>query len=87
METAILGSRGQLTIPKNIRKKFNMFPNTPVVIEIKEDGIMIKPSTIIELRIFPEEMINSIISENEYKDDNERTELLKNWGIDDKDIS
>jgi len=87
METAILGSRGQLTIPKNIRKKFNMLPNSPVVIEIKEDGIMIKPSTIIELRIFPEEMINNIISENRYKDDNERTELLKNWGIDDKDIS
>jgi len=87
METAILGSRGQLTIPKNIRKKFNMLPNSPVVIEIKEDGIMIKPSTIIELRIFPDEMINKIVSESEYKNDNERDELLKDWGIDDKNLS
>lgn len=51
------------------------------IIEIKEDVIMIKTSPLIELRIFSKDAIDKIVSESEYKDDNERVELLKKWGV------
>ena len=81
METAILSARGQITIPKNIRKKLNLKSKSTVSLEVKDNAILIKPAIVIELRDFQDDMINDIINENQYKDENERKEILKKWNI------
>jgi AbrB family looped-hinge helix DNA binding protein len=43
METAMLTTKGQLVIPKNIRKKYEFIPGTRVVFEETEHGVIIRP--------------------------------------------
>lgn len=41
METVIVGERGQVTIPKKLRERLGIKPKSPVVIELKEEGLVI----------------------------------------------
>ena len=43
MATLILGERGQVTIPKKYREKLGIKPKSPVMLELKGDGILIRP--------------------------------------------
>jgi len=87
METLMMSERGQITIPKELRKRFEMKPNNPVIIEVKEDGLLIKPAMVVELRYFSDDFINELVEDSRYNDEDERKEILKKWGIDDKSIS
>ena len=37
-------TKGQVTIPRNLRKRFGLLPNTEVVFTAIEEGVLIKPS-------------------------------------------
>jgi len=85
METIIVGERGQVTIPKAIRKKYNLKPKQPVIIEDRNGEIVIKPVVVIPAteiekyaREFPDELIEQIIKENKLTPEQEQ-ELLKKW--------
>jgi AbrB family looped-hinge helix DNA binding protein len=39
-----LTSKGQVTIPQRLRKKFGLFPATEVSFEESGDGVLIKPA-------------------------------------------
>jgi AbrB family looped-hinge helix DNA binding protein len=41
-----LASKGQVTIPKTLRKKFGLFPATEVSFEEARDGVLIKPAAL-----------------------------------------
>jgi len=38
MSTVIVGERGQITIPKEMRKRLGIAPKTPVLVEIRDEG-------------------------------------------------
>ena len=40
-----LSTKGQLTIPKEFRKKLNLHKGDEVILILKEDGIYIRPKT------------------------------------------
>ncbi len=60
METVIVGERGQVTIPKKLRDRFGIKSKSPVVFELREDGIMIKPAVTVMLREFSDDFIKDI---------------------------
>jgi AbrB family looped-hinge helix DNA binding protein len=45
-----LTSKGQVTIPQALREKFGLFPETEVVFEEVENGVLIKPAAATRRR-------------------------------------
>jgi AbrB family looped-hinge helix DNA binding protein len=43
METSVLTSKGQVLIPKRLRKKYGIEPGMKVVFDEAEGGVMIRP--------------------------------------------
>ena len=50
METLIVGERGQITIPSNLRKKYNIKSKQPVILEERNGELVIKPAYAIPLK-------------------------------------
>lgn len=78
METAIVGERGQVTIPKKLRDRFGIKSKSPVVFELREDGIMIKPALTITVREFPEDFVREVVRADRLKP-GERKAILSKW--------
>lgn len=78
METVIVGERGQVTIPKKLRERFGIKSKSPVVFELREDGIMIKPALTVTVREFSGSFIKSVTKANELKE-GEREHILAKW--------
>ena len=60
MVTGVVGERGQITIPKDIRKRLGIGPKTPVVMEITPQGLLIHPTVTVQIRSFPDEFIDEM---------------------------
>lgn len=78
METAIVGERGQVTIPKKLRDLIGIKSKSPVVFEIREDGIMIKPAVTVAVREFSDEFIKGLTKKDTLKA-GEREDILAKW--------
>lgn len=78
METAIVGERGQVTIPKKMRDRVGIRSKTPVVFEIREDGIMIRPAVTVTVREFSEEFVKTLTKADTLKA-GERKAILAKW--------
>jgi len=78
METVIVGERGQVTIPKKLRDRFGIKSKSPVVFELREDGIMIKPAITVTIREFPKDFVKKITEVDELKSA-ERKDILYKW--------
>ena len=78
METVIIGERGQVTIPKKWREKLGLKPKSPVVLELKEGGIFIKPSVTITLREFSDDFVTELVKADTLKK-SKKEELLRKW--------
>ncbi len=81
METVIVGERGQITVPKRYREKLGIKPKSPVIVELTENGLFIKPAVTVPLsplRQFPEEFIQELQKEDLLKN-GERKKILAKW--------
>lgn len=78
METAIVGERGQVTIPKRLRERLGIKPKSPVVIEYRENGIFIKPAVTVPLRQFSDDFIEDLVKEDKLKK-GEKKGILSKW--------
>ena len=83
MEIAIIGDRGQITIPNVYRKKFKLNPKQPVLIDEVDGRIVIIPAVVLPkdeikkiAKDFSNKEINQFLEENELSDD-EYTNLKK----------
>ena len=80
MEIVIVGERGQVTIPKKLRDRFGIKPKSPVVFELREDGIMIKPAMTVMVREFSDDFIKDIAKADRLKDGEKKDILAKRKG-------
>ena len=78
METLIMGERGQITIPKKYREKLGIKPKSPIVLELKENGILIRPGVTVPVREFSDDYVQTIVSKDVLKK-GERKEILSKW--------
>ena len=85
MDTVIVGERGQITIPKEIRKKYGIKKRQPLIIEDKDGEIVIKPAVAVPIkeleklvRKFDDDSIREIIEEDLLKD-GEEEKILSKW--------
>ena len=73
-----MGERGQVTIPKKLRDRFGIKSKSPVVFELREDGIMIKPAVTVTVREFSEDFIKDVAKADQLKA-GERKDILAKW--------
>lgn len=78
METVIIGERGQVTIPKRWREKLGIKPKSPVMLELRENGIFIKPSVAVALREFSEDFVAELEKADTLKK-GERGKIVRKW--------
>ncbi len=78
METLIIGERGQVTIPKKLRERLGIKPKSPVVVELKDNGILIKPAVTVALREFSDEFIRGLEKQDLLKK-GEKEKTLSKW--------
>jgi AbrB family looped-hinge helix DNA binding protein len=56
-----------VTIPKKLRDRFGIKSKSPVVLELREDGIMIKPAITVTIREFPNDFVKEITEADQLK--------------------
>ena len=78
MITTIVGERGQITIPKEYRKRLGIQPKAAVELEMTENGLLIRPTVTVPLRSFSQDFIDEITSDDMLKP-GETEEILKTW--------
>ena len=69
-----MSSRGQITLPSEIRKKYGMNEGSILIAEDRNGEIILKPAAVYEVEYYKDEQINEWIAEDSYINDKEREE-------------
>ncbi len=78
-EIVLLGEKGQITIPKRLREKYGFEVRSPVILEETPQGLLLKPSVAVEVRIFSREEVEEWVKEDQLRGEEEREEILRKW--------
>ena len=78
MITGIVGERGQITIPKELRKRLGIEPKTPVAMEITPQGLLIHPTVAVPVRSFSDDFIEEIAAADALKK-GDKEKILRKW--------
>lgn len=78
MATTVVGERGQITIPKDIRERLGIKPKTPVVMEITPEGLLIHPTVTVKLRSFSAGFIERTAGKDILRN-GEKEKILAKW--------
>jgi AbrB family looped-hinge helix DNA binding protein len=46
MQTVLMGKRGTLVVPAKLRKRYRLDEGSPMLVEEREDGILLRPAAI-----------------------------------------
>lgn len=56
-ETAIVSSRGQITLPARLRKRLGIKGGDPVLLEEKGNEIVLKPALVVEVDYYSDDQV------------------------------
>lgn len=56
-QTLIVSTRGQITLPADIRKQFGIKSGEPVIIEDRNGELVLKPATVLEVEMYSPEQV------------------------------
>ena len=56
-ETLVVSSRGQITLPAVLRKRFGIKGGDVLILEDRGDEIVLKPGVVLEARYYSDEQI------------------------------
>jgi AbrB family looped-hinge helix DNA binding protein len=86
MQTIVIGKRGSIVIPAKIRKRYKLDEGSPMLIEEREDGILMRPAVTIPIDVeiyTPERLaeffLNNVMDEDDYA---EARKEVQGMGID-----
>ncbi len=74
-QTVILSSRGQLTLPASLRKRFGLKSGGAVIIEECGNSLILKPAAVLEIEMYTDDRIAAWNAEDLLTDE-ERSSLL-----------
>ena len=46
MQTVLMGKRGTVVIPAKVRKRYRLDEGSPVLVEEREDGVLMRPAVV-----------------------------------------
>ena len=56
-QTLIVSTRGQITLPADIRKQFGIKSGEPVIIEDRNGELVLKPATVLAVEMYSPEQV------------------------------
>jgi len=68
MPVSLVGERGQVTIPKDIRTRLGILPRSAVILEEKDGTLVIRPAATVPVRIFSDDFVRELARENALRD-------------------
>jgi AbrB family looped-hinge helix DNA binding protein len=78
MSVSLVGERGQVTIPKEIRDRLGIKPHSAVIMEESGNTLVIRPARTVPVRVYSDEFIRRLEVENELRP-GERERILAKW--------
>ena len=72
METSRIGKRGTVVIPAKLRRRFGIEEGGLLVVEAREDGILLRPAVAMPVEIYTPEriaefLLNGAVDEADYR--------------------
>lgn len=65
MTLVVLGEKGQVTIPRTVRKKMHLNGGDPLLLDLAPDGsIVLKPAGVYPVEIYTEKRLREFEREN-----------------------
>ena len=58
-QTLIVSTRGQITLPADIRKQFGIKSGEPIIIEDRNGELVLKPATVLEVEMYSPEQVTA----------------------------
>lgn len=56
-QTLIVSTRGQITLPADIRKQFGIKSGEPIIIEERNGELVLKPATVLAVEMYNPEQV------------------------------
>jgi AbrB family looped-hinge helix DNA binding protein len=75
MDNLIVSGRGQITLPAKLRKRLGIEPGGVVVAEEKDGALVLRPATVLPVRIYSDGEIERWQREDTFKDAAERADF------------
>jgi AbrB family looped-hinge helix DNA binding protein len=75
-QTVLVSSRGQLTLPAGLRKRFGLQHGGAVILEEHNNELVIKPAAVLEIEMYTESQVAQWDAED-LLDDSQRSTILK----------
>lgn len=83
MQTIVMGKRGTVVVPAKIRKRYKLDEGSPMVVEEREDGILMRPAiqAPAEVEVYtPERLaeffLNNVLTKDGYLEARRDVELM-----------
>lgn len=67
-QTLIVSTRGQITLPVNIRKRFGIKSGEPVIIEDRNGELVLKPATVLAIEMYSLEQVAEWDQQDQLRD-------------------
>ena len=67
-QTLIVSTRGQITLPADIRKQFGIKSGEPVIIEDRNGELVLKPATVLEVEMYSPEQVAEWDQQDQLRD-------------------
>ena len=75
-QTVLISNRGQLTLPAGLRKRFGLQRGGSVILEERNNELVIKPAAVFEIEMYSDDQI-VLWDREDCLDDAERSAILK----------
>lgn len=75
-QTVIVSTRGQLTLPAGLRKRFGLLRGGAVILEELNNQLVIKPAAVLEIEMYTDSQISQWDAEDDL-DESQRSTILK----------
>ena len=83
-KTSVVGKRGAVIIPAEIRRHLGLEEGTPIIAEERDGGVLIRPAVLLPIEIYSPErkaefLLSNAIDEEDYQ---EACEEVRKLGLD-----
>ena len=88
IETARIGRRGTVVLPARLRRKYALEEGTIVIVEAREEGVMLRPAAAYPVEMYPparvaEFLLNNAVDVQDYR---RAVAEVRRLGIDPADV-
>lgn len=87
-KTTTVGSRGTVVIPADLRRRYGLEEGSTVIVEPREDGLLLRPAAVLPLETYSPErkaefLLTNATDEYDYR---QAVEAVRAMGLDPEEV-